>query len=135
MRSANRLAITALMITGLLAACYKTETSATLTEPGRIEQMTWTPSNSGSGAGIGVDPSSGNAVVVSTSVYLPEKYAIVISCLHGKFSLNPDGENARRIFAHFKQGDSITIHYTEVYHRRGDQRELYKLDFLDATRR
>lgn len=109
---------------------YRTEVSALLTEPGHIEQLTWIPATSGSGVGS----SGSNVVVVSTRT--AEQFAVVISCPHGKFSLRPTGATAKNVFNGFKAGDSITIHYREVYrvHRDG-VRELYKLDFLRAEHR
>lgn len=124
--------MTRILLASLLFAvsCYKTEYSHETREPGRVEQVTYNPGGTASGTGF-----SSKGSVVFTSTNIPDRYAIVFSCPHGKFTLNPEGENARRLFATLKQGDSVTISYREEFHVRDGVRELYKLDFLDAVPR
>jgi hypothetical protein len=119
------------MLTLFLTACYKTEYSAELREPGRVEQVTFTPGGTSTGTSYNFNKGTTKYHTVET----PDRFAVVLSCMHGKFVLNPEGATARAMFLKLKQGDSITIHYREVYHVKDGQRELYKLDFLDATSR
>lgn len=112
-------------------ACYSTEYSDTMQEPGRVEQAMYFPGGTATGTGVSMTDGS----VVVTSADIADRYAIVFSCPHGKFALKPEGENAKRMFAHLKQGDSVTITYREVTHVRDGKRELYKLDFISALPR
>ena len=117
----------------LLAACYKTEYSRELREPGRVEQVMFIPGGTASGMGYDM---TGKGGVSITSTDIPDRYAIVLSCPHGKFSLKPEGATAQRIFNRLKQGDSITISYREEYRVTEEDGHrvttLERLDFLDA---
>lgn len=130
-RYAQKLAVVA-CVSLIATSCYKTEMSAELSEPGRIEQMIFVPK--GSGSGTTFTPGARSGGIGFTSVTIPEHYGVVISCMHGQFTL--DGETARGVFTRFKQGDSITIRYREVYVvRDSGERELYDLDFVAAVAR
>lgn len=116
----------------LLAGCAATEYSETLYEPATVEQMTFVPRRSGTGVGVGVSPSDGMPVTTVTSVEWPEQYVVVFACKHGKFALNPRGEDAKRLWGVLKQGQAVTIQYQEVYRVQGSNKVLIDLNFIDA---
>lgn len=129
----------AVITMSLLSACAKTST-ATLSEPAVIEQLTYVPGGTATGIGYAFGDARGNGggpVVTSTSI--PDRYGVVLHCKHGKFVLRPDGDNAERIFQQFKTGDSINVVYIETYEHTTvngqDVRELVKMDFLSASLR
>lgn len=129
------LAILLLALTG----CAKTEYGVELTEPGQVQQVGYVPGGEGSGTGVGVS-GRGDVVVTSSTVTIPDRYAVVLRCRHGVFTLRPEGENAKRIFYRgFKAGDSVTIYYREEYRVTkvdgARVKELVDLDFLDLVER
>lgn len=123
----RRLVVVALVA---LAGCHETEYSAELRESGRVEQVTYLPSESSTGVGM---TSGGNLAVVTSST--SAKYVIVFSCLHGKFTLSPTSAQSKELFKRLSQGDSVTIRYREVYHIKDGNKYLADLDFIDAMKK
>lgn len=122
----------ALLALVALAACYKTEYSSELREPGKVEEISFAPGGSGTTTSYDLTGKGGLSV---GDVDIPDRYGVVISCKHGKFRLKPQGETAKAMWEKLHVGDSITIHYREVYHVQDGVKELADLDFIDATKR
>lgn len=112
----------------------RTEYSATLTETGEIYDTAFVPKGHGSDVKMHFD-SEGNVSLTPVTVNIPERYAIVFKCQHGKFVI--DGDKAKGLYNRFNRGDRVIIQYREIIrvHLTDDKetsREVYGLDFLDA---
>lgn len=109
--------------------------------------MCYIPSRHGSGSGIG--PSIGfdgnvGIAITSVSVNIPEKYAVVYKCKHGKFISEGTDQRHKDLWERFTEGDSVNVSYREVfqsyYEDKDDDddldlvsRTLVDYDFLDAV--
>ena len=135
MRAAS-LALVALVATGCERT--KTENSEGLTEPATLIDLVYMPSRHGSGVGptfgmtSGGDASIGIAI---TSVDIPERYAVVFRCQHGKFIIQ--SAKAKELWQRLKLNQEVTVSYKEVYRTVYDDKKvvsrvLVKYDFLDA---
>lgn len=123
----------------LLAACDgfpRTEHSAEMRESAEVVDLIYMPDRHGSGSGptIGLDGSVGIAI---TSVSIPEKYAVVFRCPHGKFVIQDDQKKAKEMWHRLRVGQQVTIYYRETYRVRHKnrveiKRVLVKYDFMDA---
>lgn len=116
------------------------EYSATLTEPAEVADLVYVPRRHGTGEGIGVDLNL-NPSLVSTDVTIPQKYAVVFQCQHGKFIIEGNQEKAKELWNRLKEGQQVTVSYREVYDvtytttdgvKRETARQLVDYDFLDA---
>jgi len=110
-----------------LSGCFKVEYSDELTERAEITEVVYTPSQHGTGTGIGMSM-KGTMVVTTTSVNIPEVFAVVFKCQHGKFIVS-----RREIWEKSKVGMKVVVHYKEKYHVIDNRRELVKYEFLDFT--
>lgn len=120
-----------LFATLLLAACEKYEYSETLTEQATVDDVVFAPSQHGSSSGIAID-GNGRAGPTFSSVSIPEKYAIVFRCQHGKFVVQGEGEKYRLLWERLHRGQCVDVTYREEYVVREDGRVLTGYDFLDA---
>jgi hypothetical protein len=116
----------------VLAGCYKTEYSETLTEQAAVLDVIYQPSQHGGGMGVGMSM-SGNMVVTSNSVDIPAKYAVVFECQHGKFIIEGTGEKHKALWQRLKAGQRVTVTYREQWRVDDKTRTLVKYDFLDAN--
>ena len=119
----------------MLTACVQTETSAIIEEPGKVEQISF--SAGGTGSSVGYDLTGKGGLSVG-SVTMPDRFEVVLSCKHGRFNLNPEGENAKRLWSTLKVGDSVMIRYQEMYEvGKTPDGKPYKIltdmDFIDAV--
>lgn len=115
------------LLTVMLGGCAKTEYSAELTEPAEIMEVVYTPSQHGSGTGMGMSM-KGTMVMTVNNVNIPEVFAVVFKCEHGKFIIQ-----RRDIWEKAKIGMKVTVHYREVYRVTDKARSLVKYDFIDFT--
>lgn len=115
----------------LLAACEKYEYSNTMTEQATIEDVVFAPSQHGSSSGIAID-GKGRAGPTFSSVSIPEKYAIVFRCSHGKFVVQGEGSKYRSLWGRLHRGQCVDVTYREEYIVRENGRVLTGYDFLDA---
>ena len=111
-----------------VVGCYKTEYSPTLTEPATVSDSIYTPAQHGSAVGPVLN-TSGNAGLAITSVDVPEAYAVVFKCQHGKFIVK-----RKDIWEKLQTGDKVVIQYREEYHVTDKERVLHKFDFIDANK-
>jgi hypothetical protein len=104
----------------------KRETSQDLHETAIVEDAFFMPSRHGSSSGLGYDlTGEGGLSVHSGSVNLPEKYAVVFKCQHGKFIIEEEGKSAqekngkeistRELWEKLSKGDTVDVTYREIY--------------------
>lgn len=135
---------------GLLTGCKETkiELSDILHEDAIVSDVVYTPSRHGSGGGMGptIDITGDGGIGVamtSVSVHIPEKYAVVFKCQHGKFIVGGTDKQHRDIWERFSEGQNVDISYREVFKSVYDdidgdgkddllERKLIDYDFLDA---
>lgn len=106
------------------------EFSNTLAEQVVVADVVYTPSRHGSGAGTGFD-TNGDIQFTSTTISLPEKYAVVFKCKHGKFIVT-----GKELWSRLVEGDSVTVLYREEYKVTKDHesKELVGYDFLNVEK-
>ena len=124
----------------------RTETSPeVMTEKATVADLVYSPANSS----LELNPTftmhdDGLKVGLSLdSVDLPEKYAVVFECQHGKFIIKKDQKRTKQLWERLKKGQEVTVKYAEVYKvtehgtlngpKQFVKRELAKYDFLDAN--
>lgn len=121
----------AIILALLLAGCAKHTFGPDQYERAKIVDLPFIPAGHGSGSGVTVgNDSSGNVTVgpTFTTIDIPERYAVVFECAHGRFVVS--GDHAAAIWKRFHLGDSVTVKYRV----RIDDGKAVGLDFLDATR-
>ncbi len=146
--------LTALVLAGTLAitgiGCNQQreveEKSDLFYEDAVVSETVYSPSKHGSGTGVGptfnMDGDIGISIT-SVSVDVPEKYAVVFKCKHGKFIIEGKGKKYKELWGRFESGDSVSVSYKEVYKStykdtNDDGKEelikksLVDYDFLDA---
>jgi hypothetical protein len=120
-----------------LAGCkYQvTKYGPTLTENATVADLAYVPSGHGSGVGISM---KGDLSV--SSVNIPERYAVVFQCSHGKFVL--EGSQYKDLWHRLSKDQAVTIHYREVLDCTQEGGEVLPgtcrvkdLDFLNAVPR
>jgi hypothetical protein len=94
----------------------KEELSNVMTESAIVADTIFMPSQHGSGSGTTYSMSSGHIGISSVDVDIPEKYAIVFECEHGKFVIErmPD---AREMWKNLRKGQSVKVYYQEKFRR------------------
>ena len=140
-------------LTGLallvLGGCKETrnEWSGDLYEDAVVVDVVYNPSKHGSGVGPTIDlTGEGGVGVAFTSVSIPEKYAVVFRCQHGKFIVEGTDQEHKFLWEKSTEGDSVKVKYRELYQSvyddpEGDgnnqliSRTLVDYDFLDASKK
>jgi len=73
----------------------------------------------------------------TNTVKVEDQFAVVFECQHGKFIIEDLGKESRagQLWKKLKQGDPVTIKYTEVYRivPATNEKTLVKYDFIDAN--
>ncbi len=92
----------------------RTELSSILHEPATISETVYSPSIHGSGVGPTID-FNGNVGIAITSVNIPEKYAVVFKCQHGKFIIEGSNKKYKDLWERLNEGDSVRVNYREMY--------------------
>lgn len=108
----------------MLAGCYKIEKSPVLTEEAEITEVVYTPSQHGSGTGFGMT-GKGTMVMTTNSVNIPEVFAVVFKCKHGKFIIK-----RKDVWQKAVVGMKVSVRYQEVYKITDKGRALVEYDFL-----
>lgn len=111
-----------------IVGCYKTEYSPVLTEPATVSDSVYTPAGHGTGIGNSFN-SSGSVGMVVTSIDIPEVYAVVFKCQHGKFIVK-----RKDMWDKLQKGDKVIVQYREEYRVTDKERILNKYDFIDAVK-
>ncbi|MBI2451807.1 hypothetical protein HYV50_01875 [Candidatus Pacearchaeota archaeon] len=135
---------------GILGGCNapvtKVESSEILHEDAAVVDIVYTPSRHGSGSGFGPTIDSGGNIGISfsdVSVDIPEKYAVVFKCQHGKFVVQGTNQYYRDLWERFTEGQEVDVTYREVFRNTYQdidkdgkkdliKRELIDYDFIDA---
>lgn len=135
--------------TSLLIGCEETkiEYSKILHEEAVVSDVVYTPSRHGSGSGIG--PTMGfdgniGIAITHVDVNIPEKYAVIFKCQHGKFIIQGTSQRYKNLWEKLERDQNVIVEYREVYKSVYDdidgdgvkdliKRELIKYDFLDAN--
>lgn len=111
----------------LVAGCAKTEYSEERTELAEITEVVYTPSQHGFGTGVGMSM-KGNPVVTTNNITVPETFAVVFKCEHGKFIVQRKDAWAKAVV-----GARVMVRYREVYEVTDEARTLVKYDFIDFS--
>lgn len=142
------------LLTVVLAGCdYKDSVqkrSSELAEPATVVDLVYTPSNHGSDVSPSVHMTEDGNLglgLTFTEIHVPEKYAVVFQCQHGKFIIQDDQAKAKELWSRLKDGQKVTVRYNEVYeevyaiqttwwgkelYRELVARKLLKYHFIDA---
>jgi hypothetical protein len=129
-----------LMVIGLVGCGANREYGGLLTEPGEVYDVAYVPSGHGSDVAVGFT-SKGSTTITPVSITIPERYAVVFKCQHGKFVI--DGERGESIYKRFNKGDLVTIQYCEVFEVTKERKSgktvtvtnSVDLHFIDAVKR
>ncbi len=132
----------------ILVGCTETETiektSPEMTESATVADLVYTPSNHGDGVGPTINM-AGHIGIAFTEIDVPEKYAVVFECQHGKFIID-NQDKAPELWRRLKRDQKVTVRYNEVYEesstvttdwgrevsRQLNSRKLLKYHFIDA---
>lgn len=114
------------------------ETSAVMTEPAVVDDVVFAPSRHGSDVSPTINM-NGKIGFAITSVNVPEKYAVVFRCQHGKFIVEGTDAQHKRLWEKMVEGQSVTVSYREKYRvTYEDDKEIERVltgyNFLDAVR-
>lgn len=96
----------------------KTEMSEVLHEDGVIAETVYTPSRHGSASGMGptIDMDGNVGVAFThTTINIPEKYAVVFKCQHGKFIIQGPDLRHKELWQRFMPGQEVDITYKEIF--------------------
>ncbi len=129
-----------LPLVALLGGCKRevVEYSEVLTEPATVVDLVYTPSRHGSGVGPSFDlTGDGGIGFAVTDVSIPERYAVIFRCAHGKFIVQNDQNLVRRLWNELTEGQRVTVSYREQYSATYEDKELLsrrltKYHFIDA---
>lgn len=127
----------------LISACeyYEKEYSAEMTEPAMVTEVIYSPPRHGSDIAPTFGMTGGGNMTVgftSVDVKIPEVYAIVFKCQHGKFIIQTPHKKAKDLWGHLKRDQEVTVRYREVYRvlygkdKKPIKKELLEYDFIDA---
>ena len=125
----------------------KKEYSDVLHEDGKVADVVYTPSRHGSGVSPQINdllsddgPTFGIQV---TNIDIPEVYAVVFKCQHGKFIIEGTTKRYRDLWEKLSEDQEVDITFRELYksvyedidkdgQRDLVSRTLIKYDFIDA---
>lgn len=114
----------------------KRESSGILYEQAMVVDLVYTPATHGSGISPTIDTNL-DLGISFTSVDVEERYAVVFECKHGKFIVQNNQTQAKKLWNRLKEGQIVTVSYKEEFETTYDdekpiERRLIKYDFLDA---
>lgn len=122
----------------LCAGCDKTiyEASDMKTEPASVVDLVYMPKNHGSDVAIGFT-SNGGTSITPVSVDLPERYAVVFQCQHGKFIVESNQEKAKALYHRLSRDQKVVVSYREIYgftkiSGTNSPKNFVKFEFVDA---
>jgi hypothetical protein len=117
------------------------EHSKTLHEDAKVVQTVYEPSRHSTDVSPTFhldsdgDPHVGFAV---TSISVPETYAVVFQCQHGKFIVEGEDQRHKELWQKLSEGQKVDVTYQEEYRVVYDgtnvvSRDLFKYHFMDAV--
>lgn len=127
----------------LSVGCEKTlyEHSELKTEPATVEDLVYMPPNHGWGltptVGVNLDGDL-HVGINHVSVNIPERYAVVFRCQHGKFIIQNDQEKTKTLYQRLHRYQEVTVTYREIYEvvKEGEKivvpPKFIRYDFIDA---
>lgn len=115
-----------------LLGCQSSKFSEVKTEPAEVYDVVFMPAGHGSGASVGPLITYRDGGTVLTFMDIPERYAVVLKCQHGKFVIS--GPKAKRLYKTLDRGDKVTIRYREVIRVVDGKESVVDLDFLDVVK-
>ena len=149
------LALSVGFLAAVLVGCDGTvseeKLSPELTEGATVVDLVYNPSNHGSDVNPSLHMTEDGGVGLGftfTEVDIPEKYAVVFQCQHGKFIIQDDQPKVKELWSRLKLGQRVTVRYKEVYQddyavkttwwgkeltRVLVARKLLKYHFIDAS--
>ncbi len=122
----------------------KTELSDILHEDAIVSDVVYSPSRHGSDVSPTIDiTGDGGIGIAIVDVDIPEKYAIVFKCEHGKFIVEGTDIEHKALWERLEEGQKVDVTYKEIYKSVYDDvdgdgendlvsKTLIKYDFLDA---
>lgn len=115
----------------VLVGCVERKNGPELTELGEVYDTCFVPSGHGSQTAVGFNTGKGGGMTITPiNVTIPERFAIVFKCQHGKFVI--DGERGKALYRKLSKGDRVTIRYCEELEIDGGQTNAVDLHFIDA---
>lgn len=113
--------------------CSKTEYGVNLTEPAEVYDTCFVPKGHGSDVAVGYSTAGkGEVIITPIDVNIPERYAVVFKCQHGKFVI--DGERGEACYKKLENGDHVTVTYCEKFEVTKNTTNCIGLHFIDATK-
>ena len=89
------------------------------------------PKGHGSDVAVGFSTSGkGGMTVTPIDVDIPERYAVVFKCRHGKFVI--DGERGEACYKKLEKGDQVIVTYCEKFKVTKNSTNCIGLHFIDA---
>jgi hypothetical protein len=131
------------LFASLPIGCNKTisEQSKVMTESAVVDDLVFTPENHSMDIIPAVRVEADGNVRSTIDIMprdIPERYAIVFECVHGKFIVQSDQEKTKALYKKLKKGQKVTVSYFELYETvvRGDKvvtpKHLVKYKFINA---
>lgn len=114
-----------------LSGCGQIVNSPPMEEKAKVVDVVYLPSQHGSGISPGFS-TSGNVTISVTSVDIPQKYAIVFECAHGKFIVEGESQKYKNLWNNLHTGDPVIVTYNEQYLVSRETRKFLKYHFIDA---
>ena len=109
-----------------------------LHEDAEVVDVVYVPSRHGSDISptVTTDADGNLQVGITTvSVTIPEKYAVVFRCQHGKFIVEGTDQRHKDLWSKFTGGEKVDVSYKEVYkkyyHVVDKERSLIKTELID----
>jgi hypothetical protein len=90
------------------------EYTAILEEDATVVDLVYTPSRHGSDVGIGLT-TGGDLSITPVSINIPEKYAIVFKCQHGKFIIDCNTQERKKLWNDLDEGQKVRVKYKEAW--------------------
>ena len=115
-----------------LAGCVEHRNGPDLTEPGEVYDTCYVPSGHGSSVAAGLHTGKGGGMTITpVHVTIPERFAIVFRCQHGKFVI--DGPRGKALYQKLSKGDLVTIRYCQELEIHRGVTNVVDLHFIDAN--
>ena len=115
----------------LVLGCVERKNGPELTEQGEVYDTCFVPFGHGSTTAVGYNTGKGGGVTITPiNMIIPERFAIVFRCQHGKFVI--DGDRGRELYKKLSKGDLVTIRYCEELEVDEGQTNAVDLHFLGA---
>jgi hypothetical protein len=117
----------------LIWVCGQTINGPILTEKAEVIETCYIPKGHGSDVAVGYNfGKNGGTTITPINIDIPERYAVVFKCKHGKFAI--DGERGMALYNKLEKGDKVVITYCETFWATGTETNITGLHFIDARK-